>query len=373
MGDPLDRARAHLHAIARAPRPAGGEADAAARRYAASVLESAGFTTSEHPFTYSSLPGRFGTPLFGVAGILVAGAGTLLGRAGNGMAALATVVAAGLTLAILGTWLARRGVLSLPALRRTGVNLAARREGRLPRVWLVAHTDSKSQPVPQAARAAGIVVLALALAATGALAAVQVAGGLRPGSPLWLLALAAAIVGGLPVAASVVGPHSVGALDNASGLAAVLLAAERLPQDVDVGILVTAAEELGLAGARAWAAAGEVGHIALNCDGVDDVGTLTAMYSGGRPGDVLAALAGAAAEQGYAYRAMRLVPGLLVDSVALADAGWRAATLSRGTLGTLARIHTRGDSLERLTGRGIPEAAAVLAGAATRLATRGAR
>ena len=47
-------------------------------------------------------------------------------------------------------------------------------------------------------------------------------------------------------------------------------AALRLAGTRDVGVLVTDAEELGLAGAHAWAAAGAGrGAIVLNCDGVD--------------------------------------------------------------------------------------------------------
>ena len=57
----------------------------------------------------------------------------------------------------------------------------------------------------------------------------------------------------LPVMASVVGARSAGALDNASGVATVLRAVELLARDVAVGVVLTSAEELGLAGARAWA------------------------------------------------------------------------------------------------------------------------
>ena len=43
----------------------------------------------------------------------------------------------------------------------------ATRGGSAPRVWLVAHLDSKSQPIPSALRVAGVVVLATSLAARG--------------------------------------------------------------------------------------------------------------------------------------------------------------------------------------------------------------
>ena len=70
-------------------------------------------------------------------------------------------------------------------------------------------------------------------------------------------------------------------------------------------------------------------------------------------------------------RIRRLLPGVLVDAVALADEGWRTATLSRGTLGTLMRIHTSGDTAQRMSGAGIAEAARVMARAATALARAG--
>jgi hypothetical protein len=54
-------------------------------------------------------------------------------------------------------------------------------------------------------------------------------------------------------------------------------------------------------------------------------------------------------------------PGVLMDAVAFDAAGWAALTVSRGTWGSLARVHTRRDTLARLTGEGVPEAAGVLA------------
>ena len=56
-----------------------------------------------------------------------------------------------------------------------------------------------------------------------------------------------------------------------------------------------------------------------------------------------------------------MIPGLLADNLAFANAGWDAITLSRGNIGTLARVHTSGDNLERMTGTGIANAARLLA------------
>ena len=80
---------------------------------------------------------------------------------------------------------------------------------------------------------------------------------------------------------SVVGDRNHGTLDNASGVAAVLEAVELLPRRHDVGVLITDAEELALAGATAWARDRRAG-VALNCDSVDDDGSLVVMYTGAR-------------------------------------------------------------------------------------------
>jgi hypothetical protein len=49
----------------------------------------------------------------------------------------------------------------------------------------------------------------------------------------------------------------------------------------------------------------------------------------------------------------------------LGDAGWHVVTVSRGTLGTVARIHTARDSLAYLTGEGVALTASVIRGAIT--------
>lgn len=367
--------RAMLARLAAAPRPAGSVAEAAARAHVADALLALGFAVREEPFAYSALPGRWGTP---IVGLTLMGALAAAGHVGwrwqaPELALLVLLLALGVV-AALGAWLTRRGVLDLPLLRRQAVNLVATRPGApVPRVWLVAHLDSKSQPVPMALRVTGIVGTALALAVALAVAVAQWAG--VAGAAAWWPAVTAfGVVLALPVALTTVGARSDGALDNASGVATVLAAAAALPPDVHVGVLVPSAEELGLAGARAWArgwrAAGHAPGVALNVDGVDDHGALTAMWSGGRTPALAALLAAVAAASGEPVRVRRLVPGILTDGVALADAGWAAVTVSRGTWATLARIHTPADGLHRLDGRGIAGAAALVAAVAGAAATR---
>jgi hypothetical protein len=86
---------------------------------------------------------------------------------------------------------------------------------------------------------------------------------------------------------------------------------------------------------------------------------------------VLAPLRAAARALGVTIGARRLLPGILVDAVALADRGWQVVTLSRGTVGTLARIHRPADAADRITGTGVLAAARLAAAAVAALHLRG--
>lgn len=344
----MTAASAHLARIGGASRPTGSEAIADARRYCTGVLQDRGFVVTEVPFEYSQFPGRWATPAAGVAIPAVASAIAALRGRLEAWPWVALILALGVAGAAV--WIARRGVLDLPFARARGVNLQATRGE--PAVWLVAHLDSKWQPVSMLMRVAGVVIVALSLFAlliALALGARSVNGIL---TTLW--------VGSIPLMLSVVGARNLGTLDNASGVAAVLEAAERLPDDAPVGVLITDAEELALAGAAAWAR-GRAPGIAINCDSVDDDGALVAMYTGTVPAEVISAIDRAALRDGADLRVLRLIPGILTDSVVLDRAGWRTVTLSRGTMRTLSRIHTSRDSLSTMDGRGIAGAARLLA------------
>jgi hypothetical protein len=361
--DVTGQGAAHLAALARAPRAAGSAAEDEAREYCARILRDSGFDVALEPFDYSQLPGRYGTPVGGAIAWITAAATSWLGATGSPAFFSALVCLSGL--AILGMWswhMLGDGVLSLPSRRASATNLVATRGGSTPRVWLVAHLDSKSQPIPSLLRVAGVVMLATALALVLAAVLLTLAGAeLRT---LWWIGAGLATVGAIPVVASLVGNDSNGALDNASGVATVLEAVQM--HDSPAGVLLPSAEELGLAGARAWARqrSGERG-IAINCDGVDDTGALTIMYSGKPSIEIIDAIRAATDEPAHVRR---MPLGVLLDSVALTDGGWRSVTVSRGSLASLRRVHTREDSLERLSGDGISRTASVLARAAEALA-----
>jgi hypothetical protein len=240
----------------------------------------------------------------------------------------------------------------LPFLRASGTNLEARR-GAAPAVWLVAHIDSKSQPVSTAVRTTGAILLFIALCG------LMVIGTLPP---TWLprIIVTSAVLGGGILCTCVIGASSDGAADNASGVAAVLEAASLIASHVSLGVLITDAEELALAGARAWVR-GRPPAIAINCDTVDDHGRTVVMWYG-RWSRSLGLRAAAVAKSADARAiAMRPLPGVLTDSDAFRQARWMTVTLSRGSLRTLNRIHTARDNLHRLRGDGIAGAARVLA------------
>jgi len=352
-------AREHLERLAAAPRPAGSPAERDAREWCRHTLANCGFAVTAEPFAYSALPGRWATPALGMVGIAAVCIAARLACTGHPGAAAIVLAAVGACAATGGAWLARVAVTRLPWGRMDGINLVATRgPGPSPALWLVAHLDSKSQPVPILVRAAGISGLLLVWLAALILAAAQAALGGSPAAWPWLAALA--VAAGLPVAASVVGARSPGALDDPSGASAVLRAAELAAPGVPLGIVLTSADELGLAGARAWVRSRrQPPASAINVDGVDDTGPVTVTYTGRRPAALLAALA---ATHGDApIRVSRLFPGILADAVALTDGGWRAVTVSKGTWRTVARIHTPNDNLAALRGDGVESVARWLA------------
>jgi hypothetical protein len=329
------------------------------------VLAALGYDVREERFPYSAFPGCYATPIAGaVLGATIVAA-SLLALGGNAKVSAIVFIVGVVITALFARWMLADGVLTVPWMRREGINLVATRGAAQPQVWLVAHIDSKSQPVPSAVRVAGVVMLAVALLLACLALVLTLVDALS--RTVWWAALATGVVGALPVVASVVGSRSDGAVDNASGVAAVLGAAARMRPEAGCGILLPTAEELGLAGARAWARTHAAG-VALNCDGVDDDGALVIMYNQSAPNDVIDAVR-AVTPARVPARAMRMPLGLLTDSTALAAAGWSAVTVSHGSLATLRRIHTPNDSLATLRGTRINDVADILARAAEALAT----
>ncbi len=359
MADPglEHRAKILLDSLARTPRFAGSAEEETARAVCRRELEEAGFHCREIPFEYSQWPGRWGPP---VAAAIQAATIVTVSRTANYWGALPAIVLGSLLVAVffLVTARAKREwIQNLRLKRAVATNLEAVRG--TPRVWLCAHLDSKSQTIPILARIAS----AIALGVVTMLAAAVLLFNLYSDAPAhsaWVALEIAAIASALPSVLCWVGTKSNGALDNATGVAAVLLAAKSPAAPADLGVLITTGEELGLAGARAWAQTANRGIELVNCDTVDDSGDFRCMYTGPRPAAVISAVQKSSGELGVKIVIGRLIPGILADSVAFADLGIHAVTVSRGTLSTLARIHTRRDTSNELTGRGVAEAARLL-------------
>ena len=285
-----------------------------------------------------------------LAGLMIAAARE--GAAGSGSGALEILVGGAAVLGLCGRWLGRRGVLDLPFARARTSNLQARRGA--PSLWLVAHLDSKSQPIPIVVRALAIIASLIFLGVAMGVGVAQIVVPMPPF--VWYALGAIEIVVALPVMASLVGARSAGALDNASGVVTVLRVAELLPRDTEIGVMITGGEELGLVGARAWAREATRAS-AINVNGVDDTGELRLIYSRRPPVALLKLL-------GSAWPApSRLVPGVLMDGVALSDAGWEVVNVSKGSWRTVTRIHTPNDDIAHLEGSGAEAVAAMLAGA----------
>ena len=351
------------------PRFAGSAEESAARIVCRTELERAGFNCVDVPFEFSQWPGRWGPPLaavFQLATILVVARTAI---AAGPLSAILAGAALFTILFFINADAKRRWIVGLRFQRARSVNLEARRGN--PTVWLIAHLDSKSQTVPMLVRIASSVALA-AIACFAAVILVLSALGVASGSSVWSGVQLATAIAALPAIFCFVRNDSTGGVDNASGVVAVLLASQSSAVR-DLGVLLTSGEELGLAGARIWTAARvreddrSRSMRVLNCDTVDEAGDWRSMYTGTKPKGIATAVESVADRLGVPLAMRRLIPGILADSMAFADRGIEAVTLSRGTLSTLARIHTRRDNSNALTGQGAAEASVLLSALAKEL------
>ena len=353
----IQRAKTLLDRLADRPRFAGSPEETRARAMCRQELERAGFTCADRPFEYSQWPGLWGQPVaaaFQAATILVV-ARTAVHQGPLAALIIGAALVTALTLASADA--RRRWTTQFPFQRAASVNLEARRGN--PNVWLVAHIDSKSQTVPMLVRVLSAIALSGVTAAT-ALVLLASLVWTSPPQPVWNGLAIAAVIGALPTLLCWTRADSPGAVDNASGVAAVLIAARSTSLVRDLGVLITTGEEIGLAGARVWASGAAPGMLVINCDTVDDTGSWRCMYTGPKPRRITAAAETIAGTLGLKLAIGRLIPGILADSVAFADRGIAAVTVSRATLSTLARIHTRRDTSNVLAGSGVAVAGALL-------------
>lgn len=342
------------------PRAVGSAELARLTAAVASSLTTLGFTVERQEFLASPTRLHAVSAFAAGAGLVSVGSAPLLMSSAPAWV-VSLLVAGALSVVGVLSYGVAQGYVGGVALVVPAVNLIATRGE--PSVWLVAHLDTKSQRFSLATRiiAAG----ALGIGLLGVVVAVVA----RWWSPLsWAVVLppvAAALWGGGVLSFSAPENASPGAVDDASGVAAVLGAARQLAGTDQVGILLTSAEEWAMLGARAWARERRRGHAFINVDGLDDRGPFRVMpHKGGRA--LAQAVAQALREQGAPVRVARLPPGVLVDGVVLARAGLEGVTMSRGTWRTLRVVHTPRDRRARLGGESIGLAAAALAAALKR-------
>lgn len=352
-----------LRRLAATPRASGSAEEGNARKACAEFLKTCGFETREVPFTYSSLPGRWGVPIVGVIWLAAGVAAVFAAVKPSGELGVSIAFAL-----VLSGWLTSLA-LSLTVTggrfaRRESANLVATR-GVDPVIWLCAHLDTKSQGVSTLVRTGTLIAAGASAGALVVLRVTQMLAGREPGLA-WLIAGTVLASAAVVMMACVVGNASPGAADNASGVAAVLSTAAATDQR-PLGVVVTSAEELGLAGARAWAASGanprgKRPRLIINCDTLDDEGVMRCLVHHRRDREPAARLATAAAAAGIPVKVTRYTPGIMVDSAALAARQLPAVTLSQVTMRTLRRIHTPRDTADRLNGEGVGRAAAAMTG-----------
>jgi len=233
-----------------------------------------------------------------------------------------------------------------------GINLIAQRpSGRpavRPPVWLVAHYDSKGQPISMFTRLLCVVTVLVALLTLWVSAILTDSS--RWAFLFFVVVLAASWV------LNRVNDNSPGAVDNATALVAVFMTLDQLSSTAAIGVVFPDAEEYGLVGARALAA--EHGHLfaeatLINLDGLDDVGRPTAFLH--RAGPTVKAVA-----EALKARQCRWLP-VFVDGIVLQRVSRECVSILKGNWRTMRVVHRPEDTAARVRLDGAAIVAAGLA------------
>ncbi|HSH45721.1 MAG TPA: M28 family peptidase, partial [Longimicrobiales bacterium] len=257
---------------------------------------------------------------------------------------------------------------ALPWGRVATSNLLFTRPGARPQWILMAHRDSKSQLVPTLVRVGAVFLGVAGWIALVVLAALWISGPpMTFPAGVWVAAVAV-MAAGVVLGLSWAGNASPGALDNATGLAALLAVASREPDSGEVAFLLTDAEELGLVGAREVVGQLPAVQGVINVDGLADEGTLFITEGAGprRTGSapqLVAALLTAGSALEVPVQRKRLPRALQVDHLPLVEAGLPAVTLLRGDWSTLMRVHRPADDVSGLRATGAADGATLLSAA----------
>jgi len=234
-----------------------------------------------------------------------------------------------------------------------GINIIAQRpSGRppvRPPVWLVAHYDSKGQPISMFTRLLCVVTVLVALLTLWVSAILS-------DSSRWAFLFFFVVVLAASWVLNQVNDNSPGAVDNATGLIAVFMTLDQLPPTAAVGVIFPDAEEYGLVGARALAAEHAdlfVDAALINLDGLDDVGGPTAFLH--RPGPIARAVA-----EALQARQWRWLP-VIVDGIALRRVSRECVSILKGNWRTMRVVHRPEDTAARVRLDGAAIVAAGLA------------
>ena len=232
----------------------------------------------------------------------------------------------------------------------SGVNLIARPidPSTHPPIWLVAHYDSKGQPISMFTRLLCVAIVLVALLTLWVSAILTDSS--RWAFLFFVVVLAASWV------LNRVNDNSPGAVDNATALIAVFMTLDQLPPTAAVGVIFPDAEEYGLVGARALVA--EHGDLfvdaaLINLDGLDDVGRPTAFLH--RPGPIAKGVA-----EALKARAWRWLP-VIVDGIALKRVSRECVSILKGNWRTMRVVHRPEDTAARVRLDGAATVAAGLA------------
>lgn len=359
------RLRDAIAALAR-PRLTGCDEAAAVERELRERFEGLGYAVEELPFSFSTWPGRFGLTASGVMLALAGAFGAWLLVAGLPGAALLVLLVAG-SLAAAPLLVLDTAARRVPWGRTDARNLLFRRPGARPAWIVMAHRDSKSQLVPTAVRTIAVGVGVAALLLLLLLSVLGIAAEALRFTGVTVVAGVVLFGVGVLLALSWAANASPGALDNASGLAALLhVAADN--DTGDLAFLITDAEELGLVGARHALDRLPPVQGVINVDGLDDHGPFFVAEGHGwsRKGSapqLAAALLTAAAVLDLPIERRPLPRSIPVDHVPLAAAGIPALTLLKGGWHSLMRVHSPRDDADRIDGTGAAEGATLLCAA----------
>ena len=237
-----------------------------------------------------------------------------------------------------------------------GVNLIGVRPQTRVATWLVAHYDSKGQPLSMAGRLGAVALAALGVVELLGLAVRALLGPVHVGVPDALLGAAGGCGVVLLLATSRATDCSAGAVDNGTGVVAVLATVDALPPQAAVGVIFPDAEEYGLVGSRALVR--ERPHLlahtgVVNFDGIDDRGATIALVH--RRGPLTERVVA-----GLGARSARWLP-VLVDGMLLGRAARESVTVMRGDWRTASTVHSRRDTAQRLTLAGVDRVARAVA------------